>query len=166
MKGLRATFESGPCYGADLDCKIHTGSDAWTVLLQYLALLPEPVIPFSFYARFTAPLRGHGANVFKNTKHRKDPTRFKCREAIQAYQGLIAGLPLHHRHLFLYLISGVMLLYDLETSTTLQMAVLCHPQNTRDTTELALSRDVIRFFVHQQRDFLLQDTMRRLQIGG
>src|SRR5271155_3331639 len=57
-KELEVTFDCPPRYGKSLDWTGYTVHDAASVVIRYLAQMPESVIPPRFYESFQAPLRG------------------------------------------------------------------------------------------------------------
>ena len=56
MLRLQKAFDNPDHYGKNIDWTGYTVHDATGVLLRFLKALPEPVIPYEFYSKFTAPI--------------------------------------------------------------------------------------------------------------
>jgi len=105
IKELQAIFNSPERYGKGLDWTGYTVHDAANVLRRYLNLLPEPIVPREFYARFREPLLQHQAEaVGEKEGQGPDIGNFDIEGAIRTYQQLITEIPPLNRQLLLYLL--------------------------------------------------------------
>jgi hypothetical protein len=87
-------------YGKGLDWAGYSAYEAATCLLRYLKRLPEPVIPYDLYDKFTSIL---GPTVYENDEG-YDHDAFSIEGAISALQYHITEVPPLHRHLLIYLL--------------------------------------------------------------
>ena len=89
LQQLENIFNNPPGYGRGHDWTGYTIHDAANILLRFLLLLPESVIPIEHYEAFQVPLE----------TIRKEP-----KSAIATFQHLIKLMPSSARHLLIYLL--------------------------------------------------------------
>jgi hypothetical protein len=87
-------------YGKGLDWTGYSIYDAATCLLRYLKRLPEPVIPYAFYDKFTSIL---GPTIYENDEG-YDHNAFSIDTAISTIQQCVTDIPPLRKHLLLYLL--------------------------------------------------------------
>ncbi|KAJ4017851.1 GTPase activating protein (GAP) for Rho1p [Fusarium irregulare] len=111
MRQLQAAFDSPPRYGKGLDWVGYTVHDAAGILLRYLKSLPEPIIPYSFYNRFTSELTPF---IDRELDHVETP------RVLEIVRGLVMELPPLSRHLLVYImdIIGVFAYWSESNNTT------------------------------------------------
>lgn len=111
MRQLQAAFDSPPRYGKGLDWVGYTVHDAAGILLRYLKSLPEPIIPYSFYSRFTSELMPF---IDRELNHVESP------RVLEIVTGLVKELPPLSRHLLVYImdIIGVFAYWSESNNTT------------------------------------------------
>lgn len=93
-------FDQSPRYGKGLDFGMYSVHDAATCLLRYLKRLPEPVIPYAFYDKFTSVL---GPTIYENDDG-YDREAFSEDDAFSTIQQSISELPPVNRQLLVYLL--------------------------------------------------------------
>jgi hypothetical protein len=93
-------FDTGPYYGKGHDWAGYSVYEAATCLLRYLKRLPEPVIPYDFYDKFTSIL---GPTIYENDAG-YDRDAFSIDVAISTVQQCVAHIPPLQRQLLLYLL--------------------------------------------------------------
>ncbi|CAG7560917.1 unnamed protein product [Fusarium equiseti] len=98
MRQLQVEFESPPRYGKSLDWDEYTVHDAAGILLRYLKSLPEPIIPYSSYSKFTSELMSF---IDKEISAEESP------EVLEIVTRLVEELPPPSRHLLLYIMDVI-----------------------------------------------------------
>ncbi|KAK6372656.1 GTPase activating protein (GAP) for Rho1p [Lithohypha guttulata] len=158
VQRLYTAFGLLPRYGKGLDWTGYTVFDAATIMLRYLKSLPEPIVPFAFYTRFTEPLRQLAISPNLNVDSGKH------KEVLKIYQGLVRLLPSLHRQLLLYLLDllAVFASKSDHNRMTADRLVVCFqpslisaPPEKMDEAEHKLAADVGSFLVNWQDHFLI-----------
>lgn len=158
VQRLYTAFGLPPRYGKGLDWTGYTVFDAATIMLRYLKSLPEPIIPFTFYTRFTDPLRQLTVSPDLNVGLGKHE------EVAKIYQGLVRELPPLNRQLLLYLLDllAVFASKSDHNRMTAERLVVCFqpslisaPPEKMDEAEHKLAADVGSFLVNWQDHFLI-----------
>ncbi|KAI5122935.1 hypothetical protein M0805_007613 [Coniferiporia weirii] len=150
MRELQALFEDPPKYGKNLDWKKenYTTHDVASVFRRYLTMMPEPVIPYSLYAKFREAL---------STKQSTD-------DMIKMYKQLIRSMPRQNQYLLLYVLDLLSVFArkaekNLMTATNLAVifrpGLINHPQHELSTKEHQLSQEVLEFLILHQDWFML-----------
>ena len=94
LQQLQRQFDVGPNWGKDVDLQGYSAHECVALLLRYLLLLPEPIIPCELYDGFCnppLPVEGNSSEegIYKKVRH---------------YQYLISELSPPPRDLLLYLL--------------------------------------------------------------
>lgn len=184
IKELQAIFNSPERYGKGLDWTGYTVHDAANVLRRYLNLLPEPIVPREFYARFREPLLQHQAEaVGEKEGQGPDVGNFDIEGAIRTYQQLITEIPPLNRQLLLYLLDllavfaakaeqNLMTAHNL--SSIFQPGLIHDPSHNFSPAEYRLNQDVLIFLIEKQDHFLVgmqgtaadEQTIQEVQSGA
>lgn len=134
------------------------------MLLRYLKGLPDPVVPYDMYERFTQPL-GRLAEVESPDEPEK--------QALLEYQTLVAEMPPLNRQLLLYLLDMLAVFIELSdenlmTSQRLVSAfhpsILTAPLATMSTDDHLQAQAVVMFLIINQDHFVLG--MQGQPVGG
>jgi GTPase-activating protein SAC7 len=147
-------------YGKGLNWTGYTAHDAAGTLLRYLKTLPEPVIPWSEYAAFTAPLRLTWIpGVFPYEMSMEDH-----RVAVVAYQRCIVAMASLNRQLLLYLLDLLAVFAskaDLNQMTParlvahFQPGLLAKPPAEMTVEDHEVAALVMVFLIENQDNFLI-----------
>ena len=182
IKELQIIFDSPTRYGKGLDWAGFTVHDAANVLRRYLNLLPEPIVPLSFYEKFRDPIRHHQREAVGNPDA-DDVGGFDDDEAIRRYQELITQIPPLNRQLLLYILdllavfaskSEINAMPSANLAAIFQPGTLSHIKHDLEPAEYRLSQDVLIFLIENQDNFLIgmrgtaadEKTVQEVQQGG
>lgn len=152
---LQKIFDSPPRHGMGLDMTSYTVHDATGVLLRYLKLLPQPVIPFDMYDQFIDQLiLIEEAVVIASS----------LAQAIEGIRQAVTLLPPLSRSLLLYLLDLLKTLAEdspVNQKTLGQLVVVFQPSLLSRPLELMSSEDYISaakvmvFIAEQQQHFMV-----------
>lgn len=136
--------------------------DAASCLLRYLKLLPEPVIPFDQYDRFTTIMAGVNPS-YRDGDYLIDD-QFDIPGSIVALQKVMTDLPPLSRQLLLYLLDLLAVVASKSDSnlmntqrlvTVFQPALLSRPPNEMAAEDHVRAADTMIFMVENQDHFLI-----------
>ncbi|KAF4969837.1 hypothetical protein FSARC_2995 [Fusarium sarcochroum] len=98
MSKLQKLFDSPPNYGRRLSFDEFTVHDVAGVLLRYLKSLPEPIVPYAYYANFMEKLMPFTE---------RDLTDEEDAEVLAISTELFKEIPVVNRHVVLYVIDNI-----------------------------------------------------------
>ncbi|KAK5101005.1 GTPase activating protein (GAP) for Rho1p [Lithohypha guttulata] len=131
VQSLYTAFGLPPQYYKDWTR--YTAFDAATIMFRYLKSLPEPIVPFAFYTRFTKPL------IKLAVAPNLDVDSGKHEEVVKIYQGLSGHNGMTAEHLVV----------------CFQPSLISAPPEKMDEAEHKLAADVGSFLVNWQDHFLI-----------
>ncbi|KAI5803148.1 Rho GTPase activation protein [Geopyxis carbonaria] len=146
MTEIHARFNSPPDYGKSLDWTEYTVHDAAGIMLRYLNLLPQPLVP--------PEMRAQMLDAFKN-----DPTELDGK--LKLFQDFFQQMKPLYRQLLLYLIDFLAVVSSHMDENQLSGndlgKIFCRGLLTHsdDSEEIALSEEVIDFLIINQDHFVI-----------
>ncbi|CEP07174.1 hypothetical protein [Parasitella parasitica] len=153
---LQAVFDtpSGD-YGQHLDWEEYTVHDASNVMRRFLNRLPQPLISLHYQALFKTTLGMYHSKMFLEAK-------------VDAFQNLIARLPVAHQYLLLYLLDLLYLFSQCAQHTRMESSSLAtvfspvifpDPAHATNPAGYKESQRVLEFLILHQDKFLLPNTL-------
>ena len=159
-----STGDTGDFHGRDLQTEPtpYDVYDAASCLLRYLKLLPEPVIPFDLYDRFTAAIGDELPPDY--AFNQVLPDDFNVSKVIVKCQQAIFSLPPVNRQLLLYLLDLLAVFASKSDKNHMtsprivaafQPAFLSRPPSEMSASDHLLAAETMIFMVENQDHFLI-----------
>ncbi|KAF7513794.1 hypothetical protein GJ744_007845 [Endocarpon pusillum] len=105
LHNLFSSISSTGGFGPHMTWKKYKIDDAASLLLRYLKLLPEPIIPYNCYRKFTAIYEELVSSMDANDGHDRAQLDAKAKSRLLATVNLaLEQTPEVNRHVFLYLL--------------------------------------------------------------
>ena len=173
MKSLEKIFDSPPRYGKGIPWDGFTVHDSAAVLLRYLKCLPEPVIPYGCYQKFT---QGHRKWItqIQRSNGRQEFTDDVHEALVEEFQRHISELPPLSRQLLIYLLDILAVFASHSDVNKMEVArlvgvfhpsILSQPPQNMDEEEHRLAQDVVFFLVEWQDNWVVgMDTSKMTHV--
>lgn len=146
-------------YGKGLDWTGYSVHDAANILLRYLKSLPESVVPYEFFDRFTEPIKLYQ----KSTDAGEHETDYHL-AAVLHCQDCVKQLPPLNRQLLLYLLdilaviaskADVNRMMAARLASVFNPGILSGPPAQMDEEKHLLALDTLVFLIENQDNFLI-----------